>query len=171
MPRMIRSFLISTCAALLALSWALPAHAQQDREETFKDWTLTCRGVEVGGSTRDICRVHQKGLAQNGQPMVVMEMGYEEGKEQLFGYFTVPLGVALSGRLRLAIDDGKTIAVPFVVCLKAGCKAAGPMEDDFENALKAGKKLKVGLVFINGRQEVAELSLQGVTAAIDALKK
>ena len=71
----------------------------------------------------------------------------------------------------LVVDDGAPTSVPFLACWPRGCVAETALTPDLEAALRAGLTLAVLVVSAENGQTIRfELSLDGITRALDRLR-
>lgn len=170
-------------ALLLALALVSPPAAAQEQGgqaaqgdaapetpvQQFEDWALEC-GTPEGGDG-ETCYMFQNIVVKDtGQRLLHTAVGYAGDGSTPMLLLTAPLGVHLPGGLRLQIDDGETMRMPFERCTSRGCHAAATLEQDVVDALKAGLQLKV--TFGDGASEPVTLpvSLQGFTRAYQAIR-
>lgn len=83
-----------------------------------------------------------------------------------------PLGAVLAEGAVLVVDDGAPETIPFLSCWPRGCVAETALTPDLEAALRAGLTLVVLVKSADTGQTVRfELSLDGITRALDELRK
>lgn len=135
----------------------------------FEDWALECGTPE--GRESDTCYMFQNIVVKDsGQRLLHTAVGYAGDGRTPMLLLTAPLGVHLPSGLRLQIDEGETMRLPFERCTSRGCHAAATLEPEVVAALKAGLELKV--TFGDGASEPVTLpvSLQGFTRAYQAIR-
>ncbi len=142
----------TTAAALIALSAALPAAAQNAATGTVKSqhgaWNVVCD--RPAGAPGDQCALIQNVVAED-RPEVglsVVALKTADNKARILRVLA-PLGVLLSapnpaggaaiGGLRLNVDGKDFGRVPFVRCFADGCYAEAPLSDALLATLSAAK--------------------------------
>ena len=122
---------------------------------TYGDWRKYC--FKAAG-TKTLCRTSITGTFDTGQVAVRVDLIEREGGDdgarvQLF----LPVGMYLQAGVKLTIDKGRPIQVPYTWCLTNACIAADRADPKLIEELEAGQTLVV---------EVVESSLLAVTSSI-----
>jgi invasion protein IalB len=127
-------------------------------------------GESVEGQT--ICQIVQTLTEKSSdRPVLQVAVGYLPDTEKPVAAFLLPLGVWLPPGLQLQVDEGKAGRVPFDICDPQGCHAGVELDDEFLAMMKKGNELNVTFGGRNRKGITAPVSLQGFTAALDALKQ
>lgn len=169
-----RTLTLLVAGILLAGIPTEPAAAQESPttpdalSETYGSWTLRC-GPERAG-----CHVFQALYrADDKARLIQVTLFSPPGAEgEMFLRALTPLGAVLAGGAVLAVDDDAPTSVPFLACWPRGCVAETALAPDLEAALRAGLSLAVAVESADTGQTVRfELSLDGITRALDELRK
>lgn len=131
--------------------------------ETYKDWRVTC--VQQGTTKR--CALSQTQAQQNGQRLLVVELGAPAGNT-VTGTLVLPFGLALDSGIGLQIDDktaGQSLRVR--TCLPGGCLVNLTFDAAMLVALRAGTALKIKAVADDGVAASFSIPLQGFGTALD----
>lgn len=83
--------------------------------------------------------------------------------------FVLPLGTQLARGLRISVDGGQPLRIPFRVCLDSGCRASMPIKSSLLSELKLGGNIKVAIIGPQGEHIDLNVSLMGFTAAAKAI--
>jgi invasion protein IalB len=144
------------------------------KPEDFKDWKLYCPQPKAANEPR-VCEIRTVILSKDGKPLgalVVAAVPEEKTKEmQVMTSALVPLGVDLMIEPAFKVDDGKLMPLRYLRCLQRGCEAAAALPAEQQSAMRSGTKAKVAVAIGGGKNAVFAFSLNGFTAALDALKK
>ncbi|MEQ9123136.1 MAG: invasion associated locus B family protein [Alphaproteobacteria bacterium] len=159
-----------TAFALAALCLAATAATAQTVRETdriHQDWREACESRSGG----ELCFIFQR-LQHQGRAAANVTIGYKPGVRGPVAVFNLPLGaVALPDGLRLESDKDVDAWAPFLFCSERGCHAELELEQRLLAALRAGAKADVIVRELGGREIRLEMSLLGLTAGLDALKR
>lgn len=145
----------------------LPGGASSLRE-SFDDWTVSC--ALPGG--RRVCALSQVQVDQQSkQRALAFEVGAVDAKG-ISGIMALPFGLALAPGVTVQIDEAAPLpALPFQVCLPAGCIVQFRFEGDTLAKLKTGKQVKINAkAFEGGQPIVLNLSLNGFAAGLTRLQ-
>ena len=141
--------------------------APDDLSETYGSWILRC------GADRTGCHVFQSlfRAEDNAKLLQVTLLPANDGEEALVLRALTPLGAVLADGAALEIDEIEAPTAPFLTCLRRGCIAETPLVPELEAAMRGGETLAVSVVGTeNGRTVRFELSLDGITRALDRLR-
>lgn len=163
--RAIATFFAFMLICLLPLS---KAKAQNPHAQKFADWRIRCNSA-TGAPSK--CQMYQNVVvAETGQPILQLVVGYIRDLPSPVGVITLPLGVYLPEGLTLQIDRGQTYEIAFEICKARGCRARFSIDDALLGTFKAGNTAKV-TSFNSVRKPVRiPVSLQGFSAAIARLR-
>ncbi|MEM7250811.1 MAG: invasion associated locus B family protein [Pseudomonadota bacterium] len=149
-------------------SVAAPLHGK-----TFSDWVIRCEkpvddGVERPQS-RDECFMAQNLVLRDGnQRVLLFAVAHSPGKGPV-AIVTMPLGIALPPGITIQVDGGKTLQFEIERCVKDGCKAAFPLDDQMVRSFKRGLVAEVVIRDAARRPVAIPVSLKGFTAALKEL--
>jgi len=132
---------------------------QPARDLTYSDWSKTCfKGVQ-GTDTKMVCRTTISGKWDTGQVALkidLIERGDAPAKRlQIF----LPAGFFLQPGIKLTIDKGSSINVPYTICFANGCVAATVADPSFVGALESGRVLSLEGVNANVVTVISSLPL------------
>ena len=159
--------------SLLALSsGALAQNAQTTatapKPEKFKDWDLFC--PQPPGNVPQVCEMRTIILSDKKQPLGALVIAAQVGGKEVIASALLPLGVDLQQQPSLTVGAAK-IGLKYLRCLKRGCEAMSPLSADQQAALRGGSSAKVLVGVGAGKAATFDFSLNGFSAAHDALKK
>jgi len=140
---------------------------------TYSTWKKLCfRGVQ-GADARMVCRTSIEGKSDLGQTILKVDLIEREDAPSTRLQVFVPAGNFLQPGIRLTVDKGASMLVPYTICLANGCVAATVPEPTFLRELDTGKMLSLEVVNSNVVTVIASLSLdnfasvrQGVAAQV-----
>lgn len=166
---------------LIALLFAMPllpslAAAAPEEGKPFKDWIVKCEKqleAKEGGEKGEIkvCYIVQNLMLKEGNRQLLnVKVGYLPNSGQVAAIFTLPLGFHLPPGVSLKIDEEEAVTFPVQHCIKSGCMAALPVEEELLYSMKMGGKGY--LTFMDGTRRSVSIpfSLDGFTAAFNSLK-
>lgn len=167
--RLVRGLCGSLMALALGTVLAVPPAQAQDGQ-IFKDWRIRC--LTVGeGTDRSNCVAEFVALSsQNNRPVLLIRAHYGTPDGSPVAVIIVPLLVRLPPGLRLQVDDGPAVTVPFTVCAPDGCLARLPLNAELLSAFKKGLGGQVVVQVPPGREVATDFSLRGFTAGLAAVK-
>ena len=140
---------------------------------TYSTWKKLCFRGAQGADTKMVCRTSIEGKSELGQIILKVDLIEREDAPSTRLQIFVPAGNFLRPGIRLTIDNGSSMLVPYTICLANGCVAATVPELTFLRDLETGKMLSLAVVNSNVVTVIASLSLdnfanarQGVAAQI-----
>jgi invasion protein IalB len=140
---------------------------------TYSTWKKLCFRGAQGADTKMVCRTSIEGKSELGQIILKVDLIEREDAPSTRLQIFVPAGNFLQPGIRLTIDNGSSMLVPYTICLANGCVAATVPELAFLRELETGKMLSLAVVNSNVVTVIASLSLdnfanarQGVAAQI-----
>jgi invasion protein IalB len=151
----------------------LPASAQQASlpngasalQESYQDWQLSCT-VQDNGSA---CALLQDQTQQNGQRLLAVEIGMQGNGA--VATLLLPFGILFDSGVTPQIDDQPPMgALRFRTCLPTGCIVVLPIDQVTLDRLRAGTSLKLGVMTAANTPLTFQVSLNGLTAALNRLK-
>ena len=140
---------------------------------TYSTWKKLCFRGAQGADTKMVCRTSIEGKSELGQIILKVDLIEREDAPSTRLQIFVPAGNFLQPGIKLTIDNGSAMLVPYTICLANGCVAATVPELTFLRDLQTGKMLSLAVVNSNVVTVIASLSLdnfanarQGVAAQI-----
>lgn len=172
------TWLVRAVAIAFAIaSWSPAAVAQTatpDGVEAFKDWELFCPEQKPKDKPR-VCEIRTVIKNKDGGRLgaLAVAVSPEPGKsgENMIATALLPLGVDLTMVPGLKVGENEPMALQFRRCLQRGCEAVGVLGAEQQAALRSGTIAKVAVGIGGGKTAIFEFSLNGFTAAHDAMKK
>ena len=163
---------IAALLAATAVSAAEPTaepEAKPARQEIFKDWRIQCEKPE---GDEEHCHIFQSVVLKEGNRRLLhLGVGYVPDQEdQVVAIFTLPLGISLPPGITLQVDEGESMRLPVEHCIPQGCRVLVPLDAKLLGTLKAGNKATVTFSDTARQPVGVPVSLQGFTAALNALK-
>lgn len=130
-----------------AISAEVATRGPRDAKDiTYGDWKKLC--FKAGGA-KVVCRTSITGTFPTGQMAVRMDLierdGDRGGRLQVF----VPVGMYLQRPVKLTIDQGESLRVPYTWCLANACIAADVADPATIKQLEAGAMLALEVVDAN----------------------
>jgi invasion protein IalB len=140
---------------------------------TYSDWKKLCFRGAQGADAKMVCRTSIEGKSDLGQIILKVDLIEREDAPVTRLQIFVPAGNFLQPGIRLTVDKGSSMLVPYTICLANGCVAANILDQNFLRELDAGRILSLEAVNSNVVTVIASLSLdnfakarQGVAAQI-----
>ena len=168
----IHSLKTSLITAILFFLIAAPLQlAAEEKATNYKDWGYKCETPKE--FNQEICFLFQRVTnKENNKKISDITIAYPPKIDKPVMVITLPLGVFLPAGIQLRVDEGSEAArAPYVQCISDGCQARVMLDEKLISALKGGKILRVALYTPQQKEMAFPVSLNGFTAAFDALKK
>jgi invasion protein IalB len=123
---------------------AIAARGQQHaRDLTYSDWTKLCfKGVQ-GAETKMVCRTTISGKLDTGQIGLKVDLIERQDAAAARLQIFVPLGSFLQPGIKVMVDEGISMHLPYTICLANGCIAATVADPSFVRALESGRMLSL----------------------------
>jgi invasion protein IalB len=112
-----------------------------------------------------VCRTSIEGKSDLGQIILKVDLIEREDAPSTRLQLFVPAGNFLQPGIRLTIDKGTSMLVPYTICLANGCVAATVPEPKFLRELEIGRILSLEVVNSNVVTVIASLSLDNFASA------
>jgi invasion protein IalB len=168
--------MIARVAAALMLALPAAGAAAQDlggqQDEvvaTYGDWDIRCT------PNRDVCVMHQVGKGAEGNNVLEVRIRKLSGVTADNGQpipaaiqVAAPLGVLLQQGVRIQVDGGRTVAMPFQICVQGGCLARDAVPSPLLESMKAGRTARMTIASPQGEVPV-NISLSGFTRSFSEL--
>lgn len=138
---------------------------QPARDLTYSDWTKLCfKGVQ-DAEAKMVCRTTIDGRWDTGQIVLRVDLIERVDAPAKRLQIFVPSGFFLQPGVRLTVDKGNSMNVPYTVCLDNGCVAATVADTSFVHALEAGRSLSIEGVNSNLVTVISSLPLDNFAKA------
>ena len=132
---------------------------------TYSAWKKLCFRGAQGADTKMVCRTSIEGKSDLGQIILKVDLIEREDAPSTRLQLFVPAGNFLQPGIRLTIDKGTSMLVPYTICLANGCVAATVPEPKFLRELEIGRILSLEVVNSNVVTVIASLSLDNFASA------
>lgn len=152
----------------LAVLFAVLAPSYGSTAQTdFGDWQLNCPESEMA------CVLSQTAAASDQSWLATIRVAlHESDNNRAIVQFLVPPSVHLASGLFVTVSPGITKQATFVRCLPIACEAVLELESETLNAWKRGRSAELRYrASADVQPLVFDISLMGLTAALDAAKK
>jgi invasion protein IalB len=122
---------------------------QQARPLTYAPWRKLCfKAVHESGS-KMVCRTTMNGKWDTGQIAIRVDLIEREGDPVARLQIFVPPGSFLQPGIKLSVDRGSPMQIPYVICLTNGCVAGSVANASLIHDLESGQMLAVETVNSN----------------------
>lgn len=128
-------------------------------------WLKFCG--DIPGGDQQLCLVRQLVFAQNQPIARFILRNNPQDKSPLLLMASMPLGVTLPYGLRMQIDNGRELALPYIACDSQMCNVRTSVDESFVTSLKRGGVLKLKAKNARGDDVTIEIDLKGFTAVYD----
>ena len=108
--------------------------------------------------------------AENKKPVPLIRAHYGTPDKTPVAVITVPLRVRLPPGLRIQVDNGPAVTLPFQICVPDGCVAQLKLEPDILAAFKKGIGGSIMVQVASGKEVATPFSLRGFTAGLSAVQ-
>ena len=132
---------------------------------SYSTWKKLCFRGAQGADTKIVCRTSIEGKSDLGQIILKVDLIEREDTTSTRLQIFVPAGNFLQPGIRLIIDKGTSMLVPYTICLANGCVAATVPEPKFLRELEIGRILSLEVVNSNVVTVIASLSLDNFASA------
>ena len=132
---------------------------------SYSTWKKLCFRGAQGADAKIVCRTSIEGKSDLGQIILKVDLIEREDTTPTRLQIFVPAGNFLQPGVRLAVDKGTSMLVPYTICLANGCVAATVPEPKFLRELETGKILSLEVVNSNVVTVIASLSLDNFASA------
>jgi len=136
---------------------------------TYSTWKKLCFRGAQGADTKMVCRTSIEGKSDLGQIILKVDLIEREDAPSTRLQIFVPTGNLVQPGIRLTVDKGTTILVPYTICLANGCVAATVPEPELLSELETGRMLYLEAVKSNVVTVIASLSLDNFASARQAV--
>lgn len=154
------SLLFAGAASAQDSGSAMPSSLQ----ETYGDWTVACRTVEVDGEDDRLCELRQQ-LFQDDRRILYVGLAIDDEDGPTLTLIA-PFGLDLQSNVVLLVDDEPMLDVPFDTCLAIGCRIRATMSDADIMKIGDNDNATVEMVTFEDKEPFPlELSLEGFSSA------
>jgi invasion protein IalB len=133
---------------------------QQDRPLTYAPWRKLCFKANLEAGSKMVCRTTINGKWDTGQIAIRVDLIEREGDPVARLQIFVPSGSLLQPGVKLTIDQGSSVQIPYVICLANACVAGSVATDSLVHDLETGQTLAVETVNFNLRGAISSLPLK-----------
>jgi invasion protein IalB len=132
---------------------------------TYSTWKKLCFRGAQGADTKMVCRTSIEGKSDLGQIILKVDLIEREDATSTRLQIFVPAGNLVQPGIRLTVDKGTSMLVPYTICLANGCVAATVPEPKLLRELETGRMLSLEVVNSNVVTVIASLSLDNFASA------
>ena len=136
-----------------------PRGQHQMRELTYSPWRKLCFKSARRADTKVVCRTTISGAWDTGQVAIRFDLIEREGDAAARVQILVPTGFYLPPGIKLTVDGGAPVQIPYVICLSNACVAGNVADPTFVRDLDSGQKLVLEAVNSNILTVVASVPL------------
>ena len=122
---------------------------QPDRPLTYAPWRKVCFKATQEAGSKMVCRMTINGKWDTGQIALRVDLIEREGDAAARLQIFVAPGSFLQPGIRLTVDQGSPIQIPYVICLTNGCVAGSVANASFIHDLETGQMLALETVNSN----------------------
>src|ERR1700754_1142959 len=138
---------------------------QPDRPLTYAPWRKVCfKAIQEAGS-KMVCRTTINGRWDTGQIALRVDLIEREGDPVARLQIFVTTGSFLQPGIKLTVDQGSPMQIPYVICLTNICVAASVANADVIHDLETGQTLTLETVNSNVVGMTNSLSLKDFAKA------
>lgn len=120
-----------------------------DRPLTYAPWRKVCFRASQEADSKMVCRTTINGRWDTGQVALRMDLIEREGDPVARIQIFVPPGSFLQPGIKLAVDQGPPVQIPYVICLANGCVAGSVATANLIHDLETGQMLVLETVNSN----------------------
>jgi invasion protein IalB len=122
---------------------------QQSRPLTYAPWRKVCFKATQEAGSKMVCRTTINGKWDTGQIAIRVDLIEREGDPVARLQMFVPPGSFLQPGIKLTIDQGSPLQIPYVICLTNGCVAGSVANAGLIHDLESGQMLALEAVNSN----------------------
>src|SRR5471030_279893 len=122
---------------------------QQGRPLTYTPWRKVCFKASQEAGSKMVCRTTINGRWDTGQIALRMDLIEREGDPVARLQIFVPPGSFLQPGIKLTVDQGPPMQIPYVICLANGCVAGSVATANLIHDLETGQMLVLETVNSN----------------------
>src|SRR5258705_10830855 len=122
---------------------------QEGRPLTYTPWRKVCFKATQEAGSKMVCRTTINGKWYTGQIAIRADLIEREGDPVARLQMFVPPGSFLQPGIKLTVDQGSPLQIPYVICLTNGCVAGSVANASFIHDLETGQMLALETVNSN----------------------
>ena len=122
---------------------------QPDRPLTYAPWRKVCFKATQEAGSKMVCRTTINGRWDTGQIALRVDLIEREGDPVARLQIFVTPGSFLQPGIKLTVDQGSPMQIPYVICLTNGCVAGSVANASFIHDLETGQMLALETVNSN----------------------
>ena len=122
---------------------------QQGRPLTYTPWRKVCFKATQEAGSKMVCRTTMNGKWDTGQIAIRVDLIEREGDPVARLQIFVPPGSFLQPGIKLTVDRGSPMQIPYVICLANGCVAGSAANASLIHDLESGQMLALETVNSN----------------------
>jgi invasion protein IalB len=138
---------------------------QPARDLTYSDWSKMCFKGARGADAKMVCRTTISGKWDTGQVVLKVDLIEREDTPAKRLQIFLPAGFFLQPGIKLTVDKGSSLDVPYTICMANGCVAATVVDPGFVGALESGRVLSLEGVNSNVVTVISSLPLDNFAKA------
>jgi len=171
MPRrMHRSAILVFSLVIPAASCAAAAPAQNTASlasDGGSGWRVECANDGKALDCRAINRVNHR---DTRELIAAVAIRIPPDSKKPAVIIQLPLGIQVTDKVTLRVDDGKTEGFPIQTCTQTGCLIGAPASDALISAFRSGRELKVAFQSVANQTITVTMPLAGFALAYDKIK-
>ena len=122
---------------------------QQGRPLTYAPWRKVCFKATQEAGSKMVCRTTINGKWDTGQIAIRVDLIEREGDPVARLQMFMPPGSFLQPGIKLTVDKGAPMQIPYVICLTNGCVAGSVANAALIHDLESGQMLALETVNSN----------------------
>jgi len=130
-------------------------------------WRIECANDGKALDCQTINRVNQR---ETRELIAAVAVRVQPGAKQPMVMVQLPLGIQVTEKVSLRVDEGQTEAFPIQTCTQTGCHIAAPANSALIGALRGGHELKVAFRSLTNQTVTVTMPLAGFALAYDKIK-
>src|ERR1700730_8583822 len=137
-----------------------PRGRQPDRPLTYTPWRKVCFKATQDAGSKMVCRTTMNGKWDTGQTAIRVDLIEREGDPVARLQIFVAPGSFLQPGIKLTVDQGSPMQIPYVICLTNGCVAGSVANAGLIHDLESGQMLALETVNSNVLSVINSLPLK-----------
>ena len=122
---------------------------QPDRPLTYTPWRKVCFKATQEAGSKMVCRTTMNGKWDTGQIAIRVDLIERDGDPVARLQIFMPPGSFLQPGIKLTVDKGAPMQIPYVICLTNGCVAGSVANAALIHDLESGQMLALETVNTN----------------------
>jgi invasion protein IalB len=122
---------------------------QPDRPLTYAPWRKVCFKATQEAGSKMVCRTTINGKWDTGQIAIRVDLIERDGDPVARLQIFMPPGSFLQPGIKLTVDQGSPMQIPYVICLTNGCVAGSVATASLIHDLESGQMLVLETVNSN----------------------